>query len=462
MKLAEAFALGKLDGHDQAALVRSGEISALELIEAAILRIEALDPELHAVSYKAFDQARNEASASLPDSPLAGVPWLVKDSLDYPGMPSLGGSRSKPDTPKTSAFPYVEHMRAAGLIAVGKSAMPEFGLLPVTEPLIRTPTRNPWSAQHSPGGSSGGAGAAVAAGLVPVAHGSDGAGSIRIPASCCGVVGLKPGRDATVRVRSRHVIEDLLVGDALMARSVRDVSAGFALAHVGQVIPAPDCKLRIAVTTRTLCGAQAAPELVAVTIKAAKLCESLGHHVSFADYPIDGQAAEAAERTLWIHIGADCVDACRASGQNPEMVLEPWTNALGRMADALPVSALEAAYRQLADLPRQLDAFHQEYDVVLSPTLSHLPPLIGEQAPTVDGDLLIERMFGFLGFTPLQNLAGTPAISLPLYEAKGLPAGVMFAGNRGSEPILLALAAELETALPWKDRWPDVSAVRAV
>jgi amidase len=457
VRLAEAFVLGKLDGHDQAALIRSGEISAVELTEAAILRIEALDPELHAVSYKAFDPARVEASASLPDSPLAGVPWLVKDSLDYPGMPSLGGSRSKPDAPKTLAFPYVERMRAGGLIAVGKSAMPEFGLLPVTEPLIRTPTRNPWSAQHSPGGSSGGAGAAIAAGLVPVAHGSDGAGSIRIPASCSGVVGLKPGRDATVRVRSRHVIEDLLVGDGLMARSVRDVSAGFALAHVGQVIPAPYRKLRIAVTTRTLSGAQAAPELVAVTIKAAKLCESLGHHVSFADYPIDGPAVEASERTLWIHIGADCVDSCRAGGQNPEMVLEPWTNALGRMAEALPTSALEAAYRQLADLPRQLDAFHQDYDVVLSPTLSHLPPLIGEQAPTVDGELLIERMFGFLGFTPLQNLAGTPAISLPLYEATGLPAGVMFAGNRGSEPTLLALAAELETALPWKSRWPKMS-----
>ncbi|MFT4075135.1 MAG: amidase family protein [Asticcacaulis sp.] len=452
MTLDEALAIGRLDGHDQAALVRNRELSALELTEAAILRIEALDGQLHAVSHKAYDQARAEAAKPLPNSPLAGVPWLVKDSLDYPGMPSRGGSRSKSDTPKTSAYPYVERLRAAGLVAVGKSAMPEFGLLPVTEPLIRPATRNPWSPAHSPGGSSGGAGAAVAAGLVPVAHGSDGAGSIRIPASCCGVVGLKPGRGTTVRVRSRHVIEDLLVGDGLMARSVRDVAAGFSLTHPATPAPVtgPDARrLRIAITTRTLSGAPAAPELIAAVNATAELCARLGHQITFTDYPIDAPAAEAAERTLWMHIGADCVDACRAGGQDPEAVLEPWTNALGHMAETLPVSALEDAYRQLADLPRQLDDFHRDYDVMLSPTLSHLPPLIGEQAPTVDGETLLERMFGFLGFTPLQNLAGTPAISLPLHRANGLPAGVMFAGNRGHEALLLALAFELDAALPW-------------
>lgn len=453
MTLDEALAIGRLDGHDQAALVRNRELSAAELTEAAILRIEALDGQFHAVSHKAYDQARAEAAKPLPDSPLAGAPWLVKDSLDYPGMPSRGGSRSKNDTPKTSAYPYVERLRAAGLVAVGKSAMPEFGLLPVTEPLIREATRNPWSSAHSPGGSSGGAGAAIAAGLVPVAHGSDGAGSIRIPASCCGVVGLKPGRGTTVRVRSRHVIEDLLVGDGLMARSVRDVAAGFALTHPDKPAPVtgPNARrLRIAVTTRTLSGAQAAPELIEAVNATAELCARLGHQVTFTDYPIDGPATEAAERTLWMHIGADCVDACRVSGQDPRAVLEPWTNALGRMAEALPVSALEAAYRQLADLPRQLDDFHRDYDVMLSPTLSHLPPLIGEQAPTVDAETLLARMFGFLGFTPLQNLAGTPAISLPLHMANGLPAGIMFAGNRGHEALLLALAFELEVVHPWK------------
>lgn len=457
---AEASSIGRLDGHAQADLIRSGEVTAREAVEAAILRIEALDPQLNAVSHRAFDLAFEAAKAPLPDHPLAGVPWLVKDSLDHAGMPSRGGSRSTSDALKTRHFPYVERITAAGLIAVGKSAMPEFGLLPVTEPLMRPATRNPWDVTRSPGGSSGGAAAGIASGLVPIAHGSDGAGSIRIPASCCGIVGLKPSRGATVRVRARHVIEDLLVGDGLMSRSVRDVAAGFALTHPDRpaFVTGPSARrLKIAVVTRTLSGVEAAPELIEVTEKTADLCRALGHDVRPVTLPIDGPAAEAAERTLWMHIGADCVDSVRTKGLDPDAVLEPWTRALGRMAEALPVSALEAAYGQLTALPQQLSAFFKDYDVVLSPTLSHLPPLIGDQAPDTDSDTLMERMFGFLGFTPLQNLAGTPAISLPLFEANGLPAGVMFAADRGQDETLLALAFELEAALPWADRWPALS-----
>lgn len=461
MKLSDAIAIGRLDAHAQAGLIRSGEVSAPELTEAAILRIEALDPALRSVSCAAFDLGRTRAAGPLPDHALAGVPYLLKDSLDYPGLPSRGGSASKPLTPVTSSHEYIKRLDEAGLVPVGKSAMPEFGLLGVTEPKIGPVTRNPWSASHSPGGSSGGAGAAVAAGLVPLAHGSDGAGSIRIPASCCGIVGLKPGRGTTVRVRARHVVEDLLVGDSLMARSVRDVAAGFALAHPARPVPVigPSTRrLRIAVMPRTLSGKQSDPACNVAANEAAALCRGLGHEITIADWPFDGAAAMRAERTLWCHIGADCVDAVRGRGDDPQQWLEPWTNALGRMAEALSTDDLEQAWGQVTDLPKRLSAFFKDYDVILTPTLATPPPELGFMAPDLPGDVLMERMFGWLDYTPLQNLSGTPAISLPLsWTAQGLPIGVLFAADRGQEALLLALAFELEQAQPWTGRWPETS-----
>lgn len=461
MKLSDAITIGRLDAHAQAGLVRSGELSAPELTEAAILRIEALDPSLKAVSCPAFDLGRARAAAPLPDHTLAGAPYLLKDSLDYPGLPSRSGSASKPMAAVTTGHDYVRRLDHAGLIPVGKSAMPEFGLLGVTEPKIGPVTRNPWSDAHSPGGSSGGAGAAVAAGLVPLAHGSDGAGSIRIPASCCGIVGLKPGRGTTVRVRARHVVEDLLVGDSLMARSVRDVAAGFALAH--PALPTPVVgpstrRLRIGLMARTLSGKQSDPACEMAANEAAALCRALGHEVTMADWPFDGAAAMRAERTLWCHIGADCVDAVRGRGDDPQQWLEPWTNALGRMAEALSSDDLEQAWGQVAELPKRLSAFFKDYDVILTPTLAGPPPERGFMAPDVPGDVLMERMFGWLDYTPLQNLSGTPAISLPLsWTAQGLPIGVMFAADRGQEALLLALSFELEQAQPWAGRWPETT-----
>ncbi|MGQ3103773.1 MAG: amidase family protein [Niveispirillum sp.] len=464
MKLSDAIAIGRLDAHAQAGLVRSGELSAPELTEAAILRIEALDPALQSVSWPSFDLGRARAAGPLPDHALAGVPYLLKDSLDYPGLPSRGGSASKPLTPVTMGHEYVRRLDQAGLIPVGKSAMPELGLLGVTEPMIGPVTRNPWSAAHSPGGSSGGAGAAVAAGLVPLAHGSDGAGSIRIPASCCGIVGLKPGRGTTVRVRARHVVEDLLVGDSLMARSVRDVAAGFALAHPARPAPVtgPSARrLRIALMPRTLSGRQPDTACEVAVEGAAALCRALGHDVTITDWPFDGVAAMRAERTLWCHIGADCVDAVRGRGDDPQQLLEPWTNALGRMAEALSTDDLEQAWGQVAVLPKRLSAFFQDYDAILTPTLAAPPPERGFMAPNLPGDVLMERMFGWLDYTPLQNLSGTPAISLPLsWTAQGLPIGVMFAADRGQEELLLALAFELEQAQPWAGRWPETAVNR--
>lgn len=463
--LAEAGRIGMLDAHDQAALLVKGELSASDLIEAAIVRIDALDGQLAALSYRAFALARERALDLGGGGVMAGVPYLLKDSLEYPGMPTLAGSRSRRGVLAESAYPFARRFDQQGLIPLGKSAMPEFGLMGTTEPLLTaSPTRNPWAPMHSPGGSSGGAAAAVAAGLVPLAHGSDGAGSIRIPAACCGIVGLKPGRGAVVRVRSRHVLDDLMVADSLMSRSVRDTAWAFAAAH-----PQPDravlrepsrARLRIAVVEPNLYGHEPDQEVRAAVRQAMALCEALGHHVEVVVQPIDGAACMTALLTLWAHLAGDAVDAVRPTlgGSRLDNALEPWTRHLAEWAARLPIEALEQAYTQLAALPGQLSAFHRNYDVVLSPALRTPPPLLGTYAPDHAFEALRDGMFDWIGYTPLQNLAGTPAISLPLHWSKdGLPVGVMFATDRGQEDRLISLAYELEQAAPWRARWPSLS-----
>jgi amidase len=463
--LRDALALGRLDAHDQAALRQSGEISAAEMVEAAILRAQQLDGSLGSISHQAFDLARQRAQeidAHKDDGDShAGVPYLVKDSLDYPGMPTHGGSRSRGDALAKKAFPFVQRLDGAGLVPIGKSAMPEFGLMPSTEPLRGPVTRNPWSLSHSPGGSSGGAGAAIAAGIVPLAHGSDGAGSIRMPAACCGVVGLKPGRGGVVRVRPRHVLEDLMVGDSLMSRSVRDTAWAFAnaLPLKKHPVTGPAARrLRIAVVEHNLVGNAPHPQVAAALARSAELCASLGHRVEAQPWPVDGAAVARALYTLWSHLAADCEDANPAAPAS-QSLLEPWTLGLARWnRENCGIDELEQAYAQLAHLPAAFNAFHQDFDVILSPVLRAPPLLIGELAPDREFSELMPTLFDWMSYTPLQNLAGTPGLSLPLFStAEGLPVGTQFVADRGQEELLLALAFELEEAAPWRDRWPPHS-----
>ncbi len=468
LTLSDALALGRLDAHDQARLVREGELPADALVEAALMRIATVDPALQAVSHRADAVARRELSALPAAAAMAGVPWLAKDSLDYPGMPTTSCSRSRTRRLIEHGYPYADRLRQAGLVAVGKTSMPEFGLLASTEPLAGPVTRNPWSTTHSPAGSSGGGGAAIAAGLVPLAQGSDGGGSIRTPASCCGVVGLKPGRDSTVRVRARHAIEDLLVSDGLMSRTVRDTAWGFATAHRDpartMIRHASRDRLRIAVIDCGLRGQRPHPEVADVVRRSADLCASLGHHVESAPWPVDGDAVLTAFEDLWSHLAADCVDAVRplVGGHRLEDYLEPWTLALAERAAGLPTSALEHIYGQLARLPKQLSDAFAQFDVLLSPVLGSPPPLLGRFGPSVPAATLLTDMFDWIAYTPLHNLAGIPAISLPLFQGSGgLPVGSMFSADRGHEDRLLALAYELEAARPWADRWPALNAVGA-
>ncbi|SEM22818.1 amidase [Pseudoxanthomonas sp. GM95] len=465
--LAQALALGRLDAHDQAALLARGEVSPAELTAAAIARAQHFEPTLAALSHRDFERAlAHAATLAKPDvdAPMRGVPWLPKDSLRVLGMPTRGGSRSRTSAPAADQHAFAQRCADAGLVALGKSAMPEFGLMGVTEPLLGPVTRNPWALAHSPGGSSGGAGAALAAGVVPLAQGSDGAGSIRIPASACGVVGLKPGRGTTVRVRSRHPIEDLIVADSLMSRSVRDTAWAFAALHPQQPAPVTvplSRALRIGVVSDTLQGVAPEPQVAAALAQAVALCEALGHRVEVATLPLPGAQVFDAGMTLWSHLGADALELAEVAfgADGARAALEPFTVGLSDWNRAhCGFAELERAYAVLAALPGAFNTFHAQYDVLLTPTLRTPSPRIGTFAPDGDFATVFAGMFDWMGYTPLQNLAGTPAISLPLvHGADGPPIGVQFAADRGQEPLLLALALQLESAAPWRDRWPPVS-----
>ncbi len=455
---ADALSIGQLDAHGQAALVASGEISAAELVEAAILRIERLDPVLNAITFRDYDGARQRANQA--SGPMTGVPWLVKEGLDYPGMPNRAGSRSKRDAkPGTAAFDYSTLLDAQGIVALGKTSAPEFGLLPTTEPLLYGATRNPWALHRSPGGSSGGAAAAVASGMVPLAHAADGGGSIRIPASCCGLVGMKPGRGGNVRARDQNIVDDLLACDTLLSRSVRDVAWATAIgAGRPQRVTGPGKRrLTIAVIPESLDGTAPAPEVAEVLDRAAALCAALCHEVVTRPLPVDGAAVAAAFRTIWGFLARDVVaqTVARIGADEAERQLEPWTLGLARWGAGIALDDADALFSQVGTAAAAMESFFEMHDVILSPVLRHPAVHIGDLAPTCAFDGLMTRMFDYVSYTPLHNLSGNPAISLPLFAAAdGVPIGSMFAAARGREDLLLALAFELESAAPWSDRWP--------
>jgi amidase len=464
----DAFRIGTLDGHAQAALVRSGELSARELVDAAIVRIEHLQPMLNAVTHVAFDTARQRASQSTNASALAGVPYLLKEGLDYPGMPTRSGSRSIDSLPAAQADDLAQRLDAAGLIPLGKSNAPEFGLLPATESLLYGPARNPWALDRSPGGSSGGAAVAVACGMVPIAHAADGGGSIRIPASCCGVVGLKPSRGGTVRARPPHFIEDLLVGDTLLSRSVRDVAWAVGALRSNRRLPQlrpPARRLRIAAVRQTLHGEAPHPEAERVLEDTMQLLVTLGHDVRESQLPIDGPAIARSFWTIWGYLATELVEAGkrRARGRALEELLEPWTLGLAAWHANVRSADLEQVFQQVAHASANFDGFLSEVDVVLSPVVSSPPAAIGELHPAVPFEQLLERVVRYVAYTPLQNLTGTPAISLPLFHAAdGVPIGSMFTARRAGEELLIELACELEQAHPWGGRWPPHSAASAL
>ncbi len=458
-----------------ARLVKAGEVTARELTEASLERIEALDAELNAFVHLDPDGALTTADAidASDERPFAGVPIAIKDTAPVAGMPYRLGSDMFGDfVPPQDAF-VVRGLREAGFVFVGKTNLPEFGILPVTEPRRFGPTRNPWDAERTPGGSSGGAAAAVAAGMVPLAHGSDGGGSIRIPAACCGLVGLKPSRGRISRGPEQG--DDLLVQDGVLTRTVAetaallDVMAGYEPGDSTWAPPPPEPfaetaarepgRLRIGVTTVPAIEVAAIDPLCERAARdAAELLESLGHEVEEVDPPWKGQELLRAFTLVFgTPVALGIWFGSQASGREPSAELvEPlsWTIWEG-VRERDPLDYLLARTR-LAAASRPIVALWDEYDAVLTPALAQRPVEIGEIDSCSDDPWEdFHRSGQFTPYTALFNVTGQPAISLPLYHGDdGLPLGVMLAGRPAGEGPLLALAAQLEAASPWAERRP--------
>jgi amidase len=476
--------LATMDATAQAELVRSGEVSPAELVDAAIDRIEALNGELNAVIHPLFDRARAEAEGEVPEGPFRGVPMVHKDlGAHFAGEPYHEGIKHLRDLgweePRDSWLAV--RFRAAGLVSCGKTNTPELGILPTTEPEAHGPSRNPWDTSRSTGGSSGGSAAAVAAGMVPVAHANDGGGSIRIPASACGLVGLKPSRARTTLGPDLGEPSSAFVCEHVVTRSVRDSAAILDATHGPgpgdpYVAPPPERPyseepggdpgaLRIGLMSAAPAGEfEVHPDCVAAAREAAELLESLGHAVD-ESHPGALDDPEYIERFVarWaVAVASNIAYWSLKSGKpvTPEGV-EASTWALGeigrdlRAADLLGIIAYQQGSARAA-----AEWWESGYDLLLTPTLGEPPPPLGSFGfDPDDPEAFLRRAVPTAGFTAYWNATGQPAISVPLkWSDDGLPIGIQLVAEYGREDLLLCVAAQLEQARPWADRTPAVSA----
>ncbi len=466
---ASGDALEDFDAIGVAARIAAKEITAAEALEAAIARAEKVNGQLNFIVTPAFDYGRARAAGAL-SGPFAGVPSLIKDLLPVTGLPLKYGCRAFANNIAQEQPPYTDAILAAGIVPFGKSATPEFGLTATTEPLLGGATKNPWDVTRSCGGSSGGAAVAVAARVIPIAHASDGGGSIRIPASCNGVFGLKPsrgrtfttGRDEGPLPISVNGCVSLTVRDTAQWLAATEQSGdGATLAPVGMVAEASNRPLRIRLAIADARGREPDAEVRAATEAAAELCRSLGHEVREGAPVIDGQRFTDDFILLWAASAAEVVAMVQANaGQTPlDQLFEPLTLDLAQHSAKAGPRALGVAVARLLQVEAAYSAFFADVDVLLTPVLSKPPLLLGEIAPTLGMEVGFARVLDYVGYTPLQNVAGAPAMSVPLgWSQGGLPIGAHFAAAKGQERTLLELAYQLEASQPWRSRKPGVTA----
>ncbi len=489
-------AYSQYDGLGLAELVRKRKISPAELVEEAIQRVETHNPKLNAVVYKLYERARAKAKKKLPEGPFTGVPILVKDlHTTLEGEPTSNGNKLWRNIPATLTTEIVKRWEASGVIIVGKTNTPEFGLVPYTESETLGPARNPWDPTRSPGGSSGGSGAAVAARMAPLATGGDGGGSIRIPSSACGLFGLKPTRG---RTPTGPVIGESWSGfdiDHVLTRSVRDSAAMLDATKgpdVGAPYIIPDAgpflkevgkkpgKLRFAFSTRPMLGKNVHPDCVKGVAETVALLKGLGYEVVEDAPAIDGE--EFSFRFLTVVAGqirADIEEAAEAAGKKVSWNdFDISTFGTGMFGTILKASDYARAMRYLQRVAREIGRFFEQYDVLLTPVLNQPPVKIGALRPSAGEEAqlkliartgaswILEAMkvirplaaqtFEFIPWTPVFNVTGQPAMSVPLYwNEEGLPIGMHFVGKWGDEATLLRLAGQLEKEKPWFDKAPE-------
>lgn len=465
-----------------AELVRSGEVSAIELVETSIERIEELNPELNAFVEVCGESALAQARKIGPgdERPFAGVPIAIKNNRPVQGMRWTMGCALMDGHVATHDHSVVRRLRDAGFVIVGTTTLPEYGILPTSEARLFGPTRNPWDLGRSSGGSSGGSAAAVASGMVPVAHGNDGGGSTRIPAACCGLTGLKPQRG---RISSAPELGDsLLVTDGVLTRGVADTAAildvlsgyevgdatwapppseSFALVASRPPLPAGR-PLRIAMTTTPPLPEAAVDPMCAKAVRdAAEILSSLGHVVEEVEPPwqVEG-LSELFGSVFCTHIDLSIAFSAMIAGRPPtEADMEPMSWAIHCMIEQLNAVGGLAATVQLQAFARQLISFLEPYDALLTPALAERPLPLGTLDTAAERPMETFTRSGiFTPFTPVFNASGQPAISLPLFHGEdGLPLGVQLVGRPAGEGVLLALAAQMEAAHPWQGRRPPVS-----
>ncbi|HEX2914483.1 MAG TPA: amidase [Chloroflexia bacterium] len=486
------------DGLGLAELIRNGQVSPAELLEAAIAQIDSLNPTINSVIYKMYEQARKTIQQELPEGPFRGVPFLLKDLMAvHAGVPYTAGSRFMRDFVPGFDSELVKRYKQAGLVIVGKTNTPEFGLVPFTEPELHGPTRNPWDTSRTVGGSSGGSGAAVAARFVPIANGGDGGGSLRVPASCCGVFGFKPTRGRIPTGPHMGEVWQGFVTEHVLSRTVRD-SAAMLDATAGPDTGAPYItpdhsrsfleevqtrpgKLRIAFSTKPFWGKSMHPDCVEAVKSTAELLQDLGHEVVEDTPPMN--AEEMAYNFVIMLCGEVYGDLTEISQlMNKKLSraeFEPATWALYLTGKALSAGEFSLAVRKLQVGAREVARFFEKYDILLTPTLSQPPFKIGTlQQSEMEtrflkaigfmraGKLLLalnllktlsSSVFEFIPDLPIFNVTGQPAMSVPLYWNKeNLPVGVQLVGRFADDASLFRLAGQLEEARPWNDKRPPL------
>ena len=454
----------KHDGIGLAGLVRSGEVSPKELIEASINAIEALDGKINALPIKDFERALDRAGSIRPQGPFAGVPFSIKDTANVAGLPGPKGSKFLIDqAAPTQSDGLVRLYEAAGLIILGKTNTPELSLTPSTEDGVYGVCRNPWNHAHSVGGSSGGAGAAVAAGYMPMAHGTDGGGSIRIPGSHCGVFGFKPGTDRVLPANSNprfafdHVLSRSVRDSALSLAITQDRSPDIALQRMGFVRGSSKRRLKIGFYLESY-ALPAVGEVRHAIEATARLCEGLGHEVIETKQIIEREEYEKNYIALYAGSFLNVRRVIEKATGKPVAetgLMNRFTIEFGNKGEGLSAKDLEASEAYFKTMARKLDSWMDPFDVILTPVMYAPAPKTGflfDQSK--DWDVMSRRIFDFVSFTSPMNVFGLPGMSVPLaWSNSGLPIGSHFFAKYGQEPMLLELAYELEAARPWRDKW---------